>query len=1490
VDPRHFRGCAPFRAPASGRALKAAARRAGGFTWAAPLPPPTKPARTARQQSLLDRALASCEEAHRRHHDILAQGWAKTAITTGRYKGLITRPSGPGSLTTHPYPPPPPPRHAQKGPSIRKVAYRAPRPPRQKQVFRPAYVPTWDATPIPPRAPRRRSPTPATTPALFEGTLSSSPRLVREATATPVAPFSGPRPDYLLGRLRRQPAFKPALRMSLVDRRARLYRLARSEGEIRNSLKRIVSRPMPRICRVSTPVPPHRRAYKQKLEYLSPLYPSPPPLVDREPAKMRPFVDALVWVEVPDCTRAIYTSKGSVVTITIESIVCMEKVLLSEALANNRLVHSLVGNISPINVMNADVGDRYKTRETSAKGEWQGKQIPALNNATLVLDEYLFGQANSSIPNVLGFDSVPLALRRETPTQRLNSNGDYLLFDRSSKFIRHFPYSDGRPDELFSDNPGTVLLSAFNRLTKMEPRPANIAPVPKSLDLYLPYGQEGMAMHAYYGVGASEKAFKSAESLMAPYRFTSVRGNKSIPGWEANLHTRQIRMSGLARAESEGQAYFTFMYNLWSMYTQKMIEDTVDPSALGGGAGSGWGPSSTPRYAAPVPAPHFARHIPALTSVEVISNIVPTLTPATLNFDPEGALWDNGGVNASNIANGKTAFIDYGAMANLRMLKLAIKAFAPQGKAWARRFRAVGAGPQGQDKYYYSRPGNNGYASGTDYDSAEVGSKHFVVHWGQLPLLPGSTSNPLSAAEYLLGVSPTAALQSASPWNLDFSTGEIRELMEHYCTKHHAMADCWAAYDAVMYDTFGIQGSGLPGLIPNATNSSIPPTFNIGTRLPRDYTLPAYFDCVRRMAMTAVDGQDLNAIWSMRPLHYMWTANLATVALGASWNWAARSLSISGEVLTELQRIQASTPPAASSNDYSRNFAVMIGYRQTPDSLSPLERFHVKATSIMYGFGPRDTTMRSFIGSYPTTRFHDRRAPYCWSPYYDMWALKALPRSQALPLKGDLPSWPVNEAKPSIDRSSADRIRVARDTDPFIGRPYVQDGGMIANLQLYTAIGDETKSYRHQANGPDLSTRFDYGAWNSPFQYEWPTAAGLFSPDFMGAVGSPFADFLVPNLLSYRVIDNRIQAMGIKLKANPPAQLAIHTKDAWFDLSSSTLPRSLGITYRHPFHAYTEEAPVTDYSLLIFATQTDDFDRIEIQRYSAATAALPTPPLVPGDFGGSAPPPVLPAHLANANPPATFGTPAHPLSRPRASGPILNAARAARKVAERAAIEAEAYARAQSELRKAPPAPPPPPSFSSPPAPSYAVRGERPPPEDVDAFIAYMEGIHSAPQQPPTPPGRQQRPPPPSRSKQAGFSYGHKNPTTVETTATTGAASVAASSSKPGEIRATKASKGPEHKATVGPLPSEPVVASDSAAAEVQQPIIRNLGDFPAPKANYGTTAFENPVPTDDSAYFSQAFPINELDPKQFYSSAIPVHEFPLSPEFSGTAPDGPKN
>jgi len=997
-----------------------------------------------------------------------------------------------------------------------------------------------------------------------------------------------------------------------------------------------------------------------------------------------------------------------------------------------------------LDTFNVSTESRDRSHEQDIVAEHTSRACPNLNNVRFVADEALFSASVPQGTPVLSPNTVPRQLAAEAPV--ITADEHHIQWSRKSQFTREYPWDARRLVERFTSSPPTILLEEERHL----PGAWAITLREESRQLKDFVGKlaplDGGATNPLYTIYQSDVATDLAKKLdttLARFRSTGKRGDKLITGWEAEAPARVAKYRGYAALEVHGQRYFTFFYNLWTLFFSAMLEETLPNAPVPNADTFAW---RAPAHFTTINNPDVAQDptrvgsVPATFEVQHLSAksvALPQVPPAPpVGVEGEGVFWDNGGEGLQQVADGEAVFVDADGLSR-EQIALCIRAFAPQSRSFSRFYGqappqttpspsrsptptppktgsstspAVGTvplpatTPVQEPRRYYPTVATYGRRNAVLGEVPGV-SKMFLHHGNSpMPHDPLAIGRPLSftawEADVLGRNSPVAnptANWNNSPWLRRFRSSVIAATIRHFVAKHHCGADAEAALDAVYYRTFGFRIADSPNHR-NGTNARVVrPAFGANElSLPRDFTLPAYLDAFRLADTLSTVAPNCLTALGAKARHLVWTGYQGCFSVAASITWAAHLLSVNGQVLHEYAN------PNPNVSQYIRNLVHALTDRLWTDSLTVWNVYHKNATYMMYNFCPLDTTIRT-SAALPLADWANYTSPFLVNAYHELWSGQVFPHLYELPSIHQGVLWPAQEDKPLITLADpGNGVRLARDLPPFAGRAFLQDGGSTANLQYYVSVAQQG-NYRHDAHRPrDYHDVFAVNAWNAPFQQELPVGTNTFALRSLSPMGTAWADYVCPgSVATYDVPQNRIRALGVSLRRdrNVPAGTFDSITRDWLELSAPVQgdPRIVNPHNRSPCIGYVSPFPVrfdlespTDFSMAVWADKdTQVYTGLSFWTSSDKQNMLPGAP-TPEATGGYTYLARLdqgfPSNLMNAQPPPTYGRPVHTVPRNRVrSTPQTTALR--EKVNQAAIAHALAeqarYASHQAELRAA---------------------------------------------------------------------------------------------------------------------------------------------------------------------------------------------------------------
>jgi len=909
----------------------------------------------------------------------------------------------------------------------------------------------------------------------------------------------------------------------------------------------------------------------------------------------------------------------------------------------------------PTSINQNSRGDRSKL--TSTVSSISSPAVPTLNNVITVPDEALFGLQANQLDTRIGAGSVPKALSLNPPV--IFPQNQFVVYTERDSFVRRYGQSSPAQSTNVEVNAPTALFARPPRCPLQDiqhlPRERHEKEVP-----FAPIRAGINPVSMYFDNTIAREDLDAADRALATHRFGDDRGNRQVNAWAAQSLNRHTRMRTLANESTRGQRYFTMFFHLWRRYLIEQMRVSREDFNFGGHpiAFANHPTMLTLRNQTPdnlgfLPRPDDNRdHIATNLRFTFLSaNIPPGLQNMVDN--PEAPLWAQDGALIHQISEGRAAFIDVshfiGGQGDLDRLRLLIMALAPQASHSNLEFS--------HPHYGLLNPGIvnplQRIQCSLPFQRDPTGVTHFVLHFGQeevpdqptfLRRLMGWQSAPLDDPADPDAQPDIAPIPANNPYHRLYEPSLIYETISLFATYHHSWADAWDALDAIMYRVFMFHPTLYnPDLAPaNVPNAALTCFGSNQVFLPRNYTLPAYFDVFREITPEAEFGRDVAAFARLTIHQQLLTARLAGHAHATSLTWVARSMSFNGSLLNAM----AQPPPALHRNE--RQHLRAFTYRALVTQINAWSQLHSAATFSMYGFSPSPSTLLTTRQIVDPNYARPNTAIFLSFAYHSMWALKLLPHSYLLPTPDSIPAWPSQEDRPTINLGNIEGVRVARDLTPFLNVEYVQDGGMIANLQHYfCSRSEDSDSYRY-ADGPDLLDIFGsvtLNSWAVPSQTELPRAPAQFRPISIYPPGREFSDYIAPIYSNFFVNQGRELAFGLSINPGIPAATNRLLQTAWYRLSAQDISLSLSYSYIHPTATQLYDPNVNlDYNFNVFYGNNGDLVSMDIQPAPQVTFTLPATqlPVQPTLHVPQSQAIGLPIHLANAQPPSLAAPPAHP--------------------------------------------------------------------------------------------------------------------------------------------------------------------------------------------------------------------------------------------------------
>lgn len=941
------------------------------------------------------------------------------------------------------------------------------------------------------------------------------------------------------------------------------------------------------------------------------------------------------------------------------------------AATRNKMMHMLNGNIEHLERIFTYGPDRSAQQLAIAKVVPTSK-VPGLGGAVPVMTEFLYGANPQDVPSFRAGGSkraptfqrmmlrAPVQFGHTIPGQARGGlggpgpAGQHTLaqsgyISRPNSYTKSYPVGSGRTPQVVSEDTRAIVLGQIEVGIPANPnadtlKSAYLLPSPdrRAEDITGPRYLVNQAVAAFWDRTQDEDRLKAAHTAISPMRFTGARGNRQVLAWDAQAPARSIMFHALADADAEGSSYFRFFFRLWCQYLTASIEEAHSGSVI---------IPSGRRLSQRRPVTEFdVEYNPAgLTPARrvVLVPLSAHATPAAQNaaINPEGPLtdpnWPNlpaGPVpdpalgvsaqeNISELAGGYSHLLDVNGMDD-DMIRLAIWALCPAENRHAWSFLGVNRLPEAEGNVAYQQqrwmPAFQRYQEPVENTPLKI-----FLHYGSRP-----AESRLVTEANLLGRAIPAGMPGGarhanprnSPWSQPPSTVLTSKLISHMIRSTRASNDAWAALDLALLQMQMFYTPTLPTARPNARITYVNAAASENLELPRDYTASAYFDCARINMDVQEYASDVADFFSLPARERVWAGATYSQGLASSLNWASYAMAMRGK---EWRVANGTVQPASAIQSGLVAMATMRVYQT---DIMPWSITLRAACALMYEYAPLYTSMMA-MSQLPSSDHEDNLALWLSNPYHDMWQLKKIPHHMMLPQEGQAPSWPDAPA-PMVSsmETLTPSVRVARDSEVFTGRPWVQDGGMMANLQFYASAIDWT-DFGPGRDDPLASQGLELAAWNVPYQFELPVAPVTFNPIAMRGI---FNSWLLPgSVQSWSGGANRIRALGARL----PVPNRGRTQ-AWAQLTLERKQANVAIHYNMPVAYQVEIEPVNDFSMLVWEGVSGEY--VGMTLAAGMTTLSPLPPATE-QTGARA---IFEPHLANHNAPhvlqsnATLSAPA----------------------------------------------------------------------------------------------------------------------------------------------------------------------------------------------------------------------------------------------------------
>ncbi|GFM95135.1 hypothetical protein MMARV_C016P1, partial [viral metagenome] len=763
--------------------------------------------------------------------------------------------------------------------------------------------------------------------------------------------------------------------------------------------------------------------------------------------------------------------------------------------------------------------------------EYASPSLPALGGVRAVLTQLATSTRASALSNfwntqTFTTQAVEERLQLDVTARRVDTL-------RTNNYIRHFPDSVPNPrlPAHFSDQ----LRSTIAAVQAPNAQYAQAVPVQFTRNWErrplsgrsLREGQAGLS-----GVLAdgdySKEGLARAEQSIAINRFLDTRGNRTIPGWEADQWNRWSGLTSLFGMARTDNNYLQVAYRLIARYYAAIAVPEINGAQIvpaNIGTNVPLTPLSSQLPPAPVP-------VPGAPPVPPVNPEAPLFTQAAF----------------LGLQRGTKQFVDAEGLSEDELVEL-LSAIVPLSATPGANNLPRLLVTRGQEPAREMFLGPTRYAYDNGVDEVFV---HFGNHAPPNMAAIANQVHRAPSAPHILSVLRYLAMRHGAAQDIDAAIEILLTRIVLYSTEHN-----------------------LLGLRDNAPNDRyIHADGHYQMHLPRAKTAMAYFDAF--FVPSAATGE-LPFFASLSPAALINNGVLLAQARAVALNWATTSWSMIGRNWQNM--------PGAEPNVYIRNHIDVWLRRYSSDILNLWSSCHNNALALQYGFSISPVA-RSTEAGVVVPWWRDYQAAYLSNPYHELWMMDMIPSHQLLPYFDDQApshvSWPAKTPFPIADRYSfANNLRVelSRDLPAEVGRTWMADGGSTANGQHMAAVGT-TNGFRFEGNN---TPPVELARWRVRHAYQFPQNPATQAITWMGAPTSPFADFILPGSMPTCNIEaNTAYSHGIRASAGINQPEANHLGQLWFDAARQVGKRSLMVNYISPFPDRRELASLQDYSIVIW--------------------------------------------------------------------------------------------------------------------------------------------------------------------------------------------------------------------------------------------------------------------------------------------------------------------
>jgi hypothetical protein len=632
----------------------------------------------------------------------------------------------------------------------------------------------------------------------------------------------------------------------------------------------------------------------------------------------------------------------------------------------------------------------------------------------------------------------------------------------------------------------------------------------------------------------SNDTLKEADNVGAFSRAMGSRAQRLVPGWEAGLLARWQRFRDAATRSKATRNYREFAYRVVTRY---LLTQVVADMML-----------RIPRYERVVNNTTTNVQIIHINAESIIPPPPAPGAPPPLPIWGEEQLWTPQIQQA--LADGRAQFIDGESYSREEIAQI-IGCLAPSthdNVPHLRTEEGVQLDP-GQQRYQLPNIVRHIFPNRVET---------IFVHHGNSPI-------------------PNAADQAwIQAHAFDFPDASALTLVMRAYSQRHGLGQTFTdAFDMAIYRTVGFKFEDALGTDQAKQNNRIIDANGSDQLfLPGNNTWHSYWDVFYAPVPA---GPTLESFLAMTAQVTVHAGSLCCHARAVSLAWASKAATNVGNVWGA---------PQVNPNQFIRNYRDKWN-RMYYNEINIWSALFANAQATQFGFAPSSNTRRSeecrvidWWSGYmpPTLRNH----------YLELWMMQVIPTFQVLPYfsQGAATSH-VEWAKGTPDQVDSEisfaheqRVKLAREFDPFPGHAWLGDGGAEYNAQFYVAQGNDGQ-FAYQG-GHHKTSLFQ---WEGTYARSFPAAPAPGALRLIAPRGSHFSDFLLPgSLQSYRHQTDRILNWGVSATRGRP--LTALESRRWWRASKGEAHNSLMVNYISPIAEHYEIDSLADYSVTVWESSS----------------------------------------------------------------------------------------------------------------------------------------------------------------------------------------------------------------------------------------------------------------------------------------------------------------